>query len=76
MREWLKNARTERGLTMRNIADELCISESYYCSIENGYRQRDMDISLVERIGKVLKIPVKQILKCESDMRERIEQEK
>ena len=54
---------------MRCMAEELCISESYYCSIENGYRQRDMDISLVSKIGKALKMPIKQILKYESDMR-------
>lgn len=70
MRKWLRDARTARGLTMRCMADELCISESYYCSIENGYRQRDMDISLVDKIGKALKIPIKQILKYESDMRD------
>lgn len=69
MRKWLRDARIERGFTMRHMAEELCISESYYCSIENGYRQRDMDISLVDKIGKILKIPIKQILKYESDMR-------
>lgn len=69
MRKWLRDARIERGFTMRHMAEELCISESYYCSIENGYRQRDMDISLVDKIGKILKIPIKQILKFESDMR-------
>lgn len=36
MRKWLKKARQEHGLTMKQMADELHISESYYCSIENG----------------------------------------
>ena len=65
MREWLRNARLEKGFTMKQLADELHISESYYCSIENGYRQKDMDLSLVERISKSLRVPVKQILMFE-----------
>lgn len=69
MREWLRNARQEQGLTMKQMADELHISESYYCSIENGYRQRDMDISLVAKISGTLKISMKQILKFEQSHR-------
>lgn len=69
MREWLRNARLEKGFTMKQLADELHISESYYCSIENGYRQKDMDLSLVERISKILRVPVKQILMFEHSHR-------
>ncbi|WP_430517265.1 helix-turn-helix domain-containing protein [Flavonifractor plautii] len=69
MREWLRNARLGKGFTMKRLADELHISESYYCSIENGYRQKDMDISLVEKISKSLRVPVSQILKFEQSQR-------
>lgn len=69
MREWLRDARQERGFTMKQLADELHISESYYCLIENGYRQRDMDISLVSKISAALKMPVKQILRFEQAQR-------
>lgn len=69
MREWLRNARQERGLTMKQMADELHISESYYCSIENGHRQRDMDLSLAAKISGILKISMKQILKFEQSQR-------
>lgn len=69
LRKWLRDARAERGITMHCMAEKLCISESYYCSIENGYRQRSMDLSLADKIGKALEIPIKQILKYEADMR-------
>lgn len=69
MRDWLKNARLEKGLTMKQMAEELHISESYYCSIENGYRQRDMDISLADKLSAVLKLSLKQILKSESELK-------
>ena len=69
MRDWLRSARQQKALTMKQMACKLHISESYYCSIENGYRQRDMDISLAEKISSTLNIPVKQILKFEQSQR-------
>lgn len=69
MRQWLKDARVAKGLTMKQLANELHISESYYCSIENGNRQRDMDLSLAEKIGSSLGIHIKKILNLEADTR-------
>lgn len=71
MREWLKEARTKNGLTMKEMGDALAISESYYCKIEKGDKQRDMDLSLVDRISKALDIPLKKILIEEEKLRRR-----
>ena len=65
MREWLKNARTEKNLTMKEIGSKLGISESYYCSIENGTRQRRMDYALVAALSAILEIPIDAIAQCE-----------
>ena len=34
MREWLRNARNERNLTLKELAEKLDISESYLSTIE------------------------------------------
>ena len=65
MREWLKNARTEKNLTMAEIGSKLGISESYYCSIENGTRQRKMDCVLVGALSAILQMPVDVIIQHE-----------
>lgn len=70
MREWLKKARLNKALTMKQVANKLCISESYYCAIEKGVRQRDMDLSLAEKLSQVLDISLKDILLAESKQRE------
>lgn len=75
MRGWLKEARMEKGLTMKEVAEKLCISESYYCSIENGYRQKDMNVSLVGGISEILGIPLRQIFLLESAAMSDSEQE-
>ena len=66
MRDWLKTAREREGLTMKQVAQVLHISESYYCAIENGTRQQSMDISLAQNLSDVLHVPIKQILDAES----------
>ena len=65
MREWLRSARTEKGL--KEMGDRLGISESYYCAIENGARQKRMDFALVAALSSILGIPIDTIARRESE---------
>lgn len=69
MRLWLREARENAGLTMKQLAEKLLVSESYYCAIENGVRQKNMDISLAQKISKALNIPMKSIIVYEESIR-------
>ena len=62
MREWLKSLRTEKGLTMKDMGQKLCISESYYCAIEKKERQKKMDIALASRIAAIFEIPIAEVV--------------
>ncbi|MBE6959943.1 MAG: helix-turn-helix transcriptional regulator [Ruminococcaceae bacterium] len=68
MRQWLKNLRTEKKLTMKELATKLGISESYYCAIENGDRQKNMDITLVAALSAALGVSISAIAQYESDV--------
>lgn len=65
MREWLLDARTERKMTMKDLAEKLGISESYYCMIEKGERQKKMDLWLMGAISTALDIPPADIIEKE-----------
>ena len=67
MREWLKNLRTEKGFTMKEMGTKLGISESYYCAIENGERQKKMDIVLASGISSALGISLAKIMTLEKE---------
>lgn len=67
MRIWLREARERSNLTMKEVADALHISESYYCSIENGTRQKRMDLSLAYKLSFILGIAMKTILDEEAE---------
>lgn len=65
MREWLKAARENSGLTMKAASEKLGISESYYCSIENGVRQKKMDITLAAKISTAFDMPLTEVIENE-----------
>jgi transcriptional regulator with XRE-family HTH domain len=65
-RGWMKEAREKVGKTMAVVANELNISESYYCEIENNNRMKRLDVHLALALAKSFKIPVKRILDEES----------
>jgi transcriptional regulator with XRE-family HTH domain len=67
MREWLKRLREENGLTMKEMGAKLGISESYYCTIESGNRQRDMNLSIAGGISSIFEISMDQVLEYEAD---------
>lgn len=66
MRIWLRDKRLEAGLTMKEIGEKLHISESYYCEIENGNRQKKMDIVLLSGLSIILGVPIAEIVELES----------
>ena len=67
MRQWLKTARIEKGLTMKDMGTKLGITESYYCAIEAGERQKKMDIVLASALSTILGMPIAEVIRCESE---------
>ena len=62
MREWLRTLRNEKGFTMKEMGKRLGISESYYCAIENGDRQKHMAVMLASGLSSILEVPVSEII--------------
>lgn len=69
MREWLKECREAKGYTMKEMSQRLDISECYYCAIENGSRQKKMDIALASSLAYVLGVPISEIVQYEAESR-------
>lgn len=65
MREWLINLRGE--ISQSEIAEKLGITQQYYSYIENGERQKKMDIQLCEKIAAIFGISISDIIKFEVD---------
>ena len=65
MRCYLRSRRMKINSTMNDMAKKLDISESYYSLIENGDRQTDMWLSIIEKLAKAFGVSVQTIVKEE-----------
>lgn len=65
MREWMRALRLERGYTMKEMGEKLHISESYYCAIENGERQKRMDVTVATGLAMAFGIPIARIIELD-----------
>jgi len=50
----VKKLRTDLGITQKKAAEEIGISQCYYCEIENGKHQ---NLAMLERIANHYNIP-------------------
>lgn len=62
MRSWMEKARKSCGLTMRAVATQLGVSESYYSMIERGERQQKLDIALAVKMSEVFGVSLSHIV--------------
>lgn len=65
MRDYLKKLRTKRALSQQNVADLMGLSQQYYNMIENGERQKKMDLPLMQKISDVFEVPLEFIIEQE-----------
>ncbi len=68
MREYLKQRRKELGMSQKEVADAIGISQNYYSIIEKGERQKDMKATTLVKLSEVLKIPVSKMLEYERNL--------
>ncbi len=66
MREWLRKARTDKGMTQLQLAKSIGISEGYYSYIESGDRQKNMDIAMVMKLARALDMSTQEIMEQEA----------
>ena len=61
MRDWLKKARTDAGMSQQEVANNLNLTRQYYALIETGKRQKSLDILLAKKISNLFGISLEQI---------------
>lgn len=67
MRDWMKEKRIERGLTQKQVAEKLGITESYYSFIEAGTRQKRLDIAFAMQLASLFDLQLDKIVELESE---------
>lgn len=70
MRDYLVEKRNELGLSQQDVAESLGISRQYYGAIEQGIRQKTLEITLVSGLSKILGISIMSIIEAENKIKE------
>ena len=68
MRDWLKKLRDDIGMSQRNVADKIGISQQYYALIENGERQKKIGIELAQKLADIFGVTLEFICEHEKDV--------
>ena len=61
-RGYLVNLREKRNESQQDVADSLGISRQYYCMIENGDRQKRMDVTLLAGLANHFGVSLAEIV--------------
>lgn len=65
MRPWLEVYRKSAGLTSKEMAKRMGISQAGYSLIETGQRQKSLDVNTIKRIAKALGKTPAEIMEAE-----------
>lgn len=68
MRTYLKELRKKAGLTQKDVAEKIGIGASTYTMLELGERQKDMNLSLAEKLAEVFDVSLSQIVEEEAKL--------
>ncbi len=66
MRKYLKELREGAGTTQDDMANKLGISRAYYARIENGERQKNLDLPIVMKLSELFGVSVEWIAEQEA----------
>lgn len=69
MREYLKELRQKKSLSQQAVADKIGVVQSYYTMIETGERQKDMSLSVMEKLSQVFGVTIDYIISQETKLK-------
>lgn len=69
VREYLKKIRLKKKMTKQAVADFLGISQNYYTYIENGERQKSLDLAYASKLAELFNVSVDWIAKQEQKVK-------
>lgn len=64
-REYLAVLREKRNESQQSVANALGMSRQYYSMIENGDRQQNMDMSILDKLSSHFEVPISRMVKWE-----------
>lgn len=68
MRTYLRYERKRLGISQHELASKLGISQNYYSMIENGERQKTLNMNLAQKLADVFGVTLEFICEKEKEV--------
>lgn len=75
MRQYLKSIRNQQGLSQAELSEKIGISQNYYSLIENGERQQNMSLALLQKFADAFGIPLTELIAAENQYKQSTDKE-
>lgn len=62
MREYLKKMRNAKNVSQKETAEALGISQNYYSCIENGQKQKNIDLKIMIGLSDFFSVDLQQLI--------------
>lgn len=72
MRNYLKVFRDGQGYSQADMAKKLGMSQQMYSFIENGERQQDISLGLLQKLSTALSVPLDDLIQAENQYKQEI----
>lgn len=70
MRYYLRALREKRGYSQADVAKKLNVSQQMYSFVENGERQQNISLDLLQKLSKALEIPLEELIQKENQYKQ------
>lgn len=70
MRRYLKKNRITAQKTQQDVADCIGTTRQYYQMVENGERQQNISLELLQKLSKALEIPLEELIRQENQYKQ------
>ena len=70
MRQYLKKLRADKDVSQKTTADALGISQNYYCCIENGTKQKNIDLRILVKLSSFFDVSLEWLIEQENSLAE------
>lgn len=76
VRNYLKVFRDGQGYSQADMAKKLGMSQQMYSFIENGERQQDISLGLLQKLSSALEIPLDDLIQAENEYKQKLNPKK
>lgn len=67
IRIYMRNIRLNSGMSQQDVAKKIKITRQSYNQIENGNRQKEISLSMLQKLADAFVVPIDTLIQAENE---------